>query len=384
MVVSGLRSTPSISAIVLAAGSGSRLRANRPSLIEDLCGQPIVASVLRVVVEAGASELAVVVASGAEDVVKTLQGRLGDVGLSFAEQHVQRGTGDAVLAGLSALDDLNYDYYSDDDDDGHVLVVHGDMPLLTADVLSGLIDHHLQSGAEATVLAAPAVGPLGRHAMLDEFIDTKRIKAASRDVAAETSRETAAEPSGERAIAGCYVIRRGLLAAAIRRTSPQALRGEFNLNDAIAVLASAGHKVESFTVNDLDSVRSVSTYEDLATAEAIVRRRLTTNWMARGVRMVDPSRTYIDADVVLGTGVVLQPGTILRGFTVVGDYAELGPDTHLTDCAVGQRAKVIRTTGRDAEIGPEAIVGPFAALEPGAQVAANVVTGPNFVGQYAD
>ncbi len=340
------------------------------------------------------------VAAGAEDVVKTLHSRIGDTGVVFAEQYVQRGTGDAVLAGLAALDDRRYsagyldaassaDYL---DDDGHVLIVHGDLPLLTADLLVQLVDHHQQTGAEATVLASPAVGPFTNRPRLRRKPSGALDSIATHGVLLTDSLDEAdAEVDNQLlAVTGCYMVRRGHLAAAIRRTTPQNPRGEFNLNDALVVLASAGHKVETLVVGDgtdphsLDSLRSIGSYEDLAMAEAMMRQRITTSWMARGVRMVDPSRTYIDADVVLGTGVTLQPGTILRGFTVVGDHAEVGPDTHLTDCAIGQRAKVIRTTGRDAEVGPDAVVGPFAALEPGAQIAPNAITGPNFVGQYSD
>jgi len=386
------RRASSVSSIVLAAGSGpsslTSLAAptrsskpsnptkssNRPGLLEDLCGRPIVLSVLDSVVDAGVANVGVVVARGAEDVVKTLQSRLGDVAVGFAEQSVPRGTGDAVLAGLSMLDDLDYD------DDGHVLIVHGDLPLLTSDVLAGLIDSHVASGAEATVLTTPALGPFVSRPSVRRK-PSGSIEAIDVDSVGPGYSDDGNEPL---AVAGCYVVRRGLLAAAIRRTTPQNVRGDYNLNDAIAVLSSAGHVVESFVVRDLDSVRSISSYGDLAIAESLVRQRITTRWMTRGVRMIDPQRTYIDADVVLGAGVVLHPGTILRGFTVVGDFAELGPDTHLTDCAVGQQARVLRTTGRDAEVGPRAFVGPFASLEPGAQVAPDTVSGPNFVGRYAD
>ncbi len=376
MVAIVLTECSAVSAIVLAVGSGSKLGSHRPGRLEDLCGQPIFLSVLNAVVDAGVSSLSVVVSRGAEDVVKPLQGRLGDVGLGFVEQHVQRGTGDAVLAGLTVLDDHDYD------DDGHVLIVHGDMPLLTGGLLRSFLRGHLESGAEASVLATPPFGPVANRPRL-----TQKASGSVAGIDVDGANQDTPSPDAtadDPVVAGCYVVRRGLLAAAIRRTSPQNSRGDFNLNDAIGVLASAGHRVESHVVTDLDSVRSVSSYEDLAIAEALIRRRLTARWMARGVRMIDPARTYIDADVVLGAGVVLQPGTILRGFTVVGDHAELGPDTHLTDCAVGQHATVTRTTGRDAEVGPRAVVGPFAALEPGAQVAPDTVTGPNFVARYTD
>ena len=100
--------------------------------------------------------------------------------------------------------------------------------------------------------------------------------------------------------------------------------------------------------------------------------------MRRGVTMLDPERTYLDASVELAPDVTLFPGTILRGSTVIGAGAEIGPDVHLMDCAVGERAIVQYTVGQEADVGGDARVGPWASLGPGAKVAPGAVTGPFF------
>ena len=113
-------------------------------------------------------------------------------------------------------------------------------------------------------------------------------------------------------------------------------------------------------------------------AEAELRDRTNERWMRRGVTMLDPERTYVDASVELAPDVTLFPGTMLQGHTVVAAGCEIGPDSHLVDCVVGERASVTYTVARGAEIGADSVVGPFAALPPGSRVAPRAVTGPSF------
>lgn len=347
----------SLSAIVLAAGNGTRMRSHRPKPLHEICGRPMVLSVLDSVVGIGVDRVAMVVGRGAERVTKTLQELAPDIPLHFVEQTVQRGTGDAANTGLTALDDSNYA-----DDDDHVLVVHGDLPLMTSELLGRFVRHHVESGSAATVLGSTVF---------------ESVRARSRILRRPDGSVASvlAGADSDEAVAGAYIFRRSLLAPAVRRTTPENVRGEYDLNDTIEVLVSAGHRVEAFLVADADLVRSVNDRVDLAAAEALLRDRINRNWMVAGVTITDPLRTYIDADVKLGSGVVLRPGTILEGHTVVGDDTVLGPDTHLTDCAIGAGAVVVRTTGRDSEVGPGATVGPFAFLEVGAQVPPGAKTG---------
>ncbi|MGH9164255.1 MAG: bifunctional UDP-N-acetylglucosamine diphosphorylase/glucosamine-1-phosphate N-acetyltransferase GlmU, partial [Acidimicrobiales bacterium] len=136
----------------------------------------------------------------------------------------------------------------------------------------------------------------------------------------------------------------------------------------------------SQVVADPMEVAGVNDRAQLAVAEAELRDRTNERWMRRGVTMLDPERTYIDATVTLAADVTLFPGTILQGATSIGAGAQIGPDTRLIDCSVGEGAVVEQTVGRHAEIGAEARVGPFASLPPGAQVPPGAVTGPFFGG----
>jgi bifunctional UDP-N-acetylglucosamine pyrophosphorylase/glucosamine-1-phosphate N-acetyltransferase len=144
----------------------------------------------------------------------------------------------------------------------------------------------------------------------------------------------------------------------------------------VEVLADAGYPVRAFEAEDARTCVGVNDRVQLAAAEAELRRRTNERWLRQGVTMLDPERTYLDTTVRLAPDVTLFPGVILQGSTVVGERAEIGPDTRLVDCTVGADAVVASTSGVDAEVGAGARVGPFAALEPGSSIAPGAVTGP--------
>ena len=175
-----------------------------------------------------------------------------------------------------------------------------------------------------------------------------------------------------------YCFRRSVLAPALRRLSPENANGEYYLTDTVAVLHDAGYQISSLAVADPMEVAGVNDRAQLAVAEAELRDRTNERWMRRGVTMLDPERTYIDASVELAPDVTIFPGTLLHGSTVVGPGARVGPDTRLVDCVVGAGAVVEQAVGREAEVGTNARVGPYAVLEPGSRVADGTVTRPFF------
>ena len=158
------------------------------------------------------------------------------------------------------------------------------------------------------------------------------------------------------------------LGAALRRVVPDATVGEFRLAAVVDVLHRAGYPVGSVSVA-AGQVAEVDDRVHLAEVEAELRRRLVRRWLESGVTMVDPSSVYIDASVRLARDVTIFPNTLLQGQTVIGEGAEVGPDTRLIDCVIGARSRVEKTVGRDADVGADSFVGPFVSLEPGAQIA---------------
>lgn len=352
-----------LSAVVLAAGHGTRMRSTRPKPLHLLVGRPLVRLVLDALTDCDVSRVVVVVGHGAEVVTKKLLEAPGPWALEFVEQRAQRGTGDAVAVGLTGLPD------DDLDDDGDVLILLGDTPLLRPETIASLVTDHRLSGAACTVLTAHLPDPTGYGRIMRDREGRVRRIVEHRDATDE-------ERLIDEINTGIFVFRRSLLAPALRRLTPDNSQGELYLTDVIEVLADAGHQVLSAHVEDFDETHGVNDRAQLAAAEAELRRRINERWMQAGVTIVDPAATYIDADVDLGTDVTLWPGTVLRGHTIVGSGCEIGPDSTLIDTRVGQGAQVSRTVCDRAEIGDEAVVGPFAALDPGATIAPGVRTGP--------
>jgi bifunctional UDP-N-acetylglucosamine pyrophosphorylase/glucosamine-1-phosphate N-acetyltransferase len=363
-----------LSAIILAAGEGKRMRSQRPKPLHVLCGRPMLLYVLDALSDCPVERAVVVVGHGAERVTKMLQEDGPDLVIDHVEQRVQAGTGDAVSVGLTGLDDE----VDGDLDGGDVLVLPGDTPLLRPSTIAALVDEHRESGAAATLLSARVDDPSGYGRVV-----------RGRDGGVHQIVEDVDADDDQRAIdeinTSIYCFRRSVLAPALRRLSPEDnAQGEYYLTDVIKVLHDAGYPVASVVADDPGEIAGVNDRAQLAAAEGGLRRRTAASWLARGVTMVDPDRTYIDATVELAPDVTLFPGTLLQGRTVVGRGTELGPDTRLVDCVVGADCVVEQTVGRDAEVGDGAVVGPFAVLEAGAQVPAGARTGAFYTGRLGD
>ncbi len=360
-----------LSAVVLAAGEGTRMRSERPKPLHRLCGRPMVVHVLHALAELELDRAVVVVGHGGAWVTKAV-GEQPPPGLhlDFVEQRVQRGTGDAVLVALTAFPD-------DDVDDHDIVILPGDTPLLRPPTLASLVRAHRQADAAATILTARLANPAGYGRVVRDR--SGRVAGIVEHV--EATEEQLAVDEVNTSI---YVFRRSVLAPALRRLSPDNTQGEYYLTDTIAVLHDAGYPIESMVVDDPMEVGGVNDRHQLAVAEAELRDRINERWMRRGVTMVDPEHTYIDTTVELSADVVLYPGTHLQGVTVVASGAELGPSTQLSDCTIGSGAVVTATIGRNASVGPDAHVGPWAYLPPGTKIPAGSVTGPCFTGGIAD
>jgi bifunctional UDP-N-acetylglucosamine pyrophosphorylase/glucosamine-1-phosphate N-acetyltransferase len=360
--------TRTVSAIVLAAGEGTRMRSTRPKPLHLLCGRAMVLYVLDSLGEVGLERAVVVVGHGAERVTKKLSESAPHLPLEFVEQTVQRGTGDAAAVALTAFPEDDFDDADGGDD---VLVLPGDTPLLRPATVNALLAHHRSSGAAATLLTAVIDDPAGYGRVVRGRDDRVERIVEHRDADDEELAITEVNTS-------IYCFRRALLAPALRRVLPDNSQGEYYLTDVVEVLAEAGHPVAAVVCDDAAETSGVNDRTQLAAAEAELRRRTNGAWLKAGVTFVDPERTYVDTTVRLAADVTLFPGVVLQGSTAVGEGSEIGPGTRLVDCVVGARCVVEATVGRDAEIGDGCIVGPFASLAPGAIVPSGSTTGPHY------
>ena len=361
-------STRPVSAIVLAAGEGVRMRSDRPKPLHLLCGQSMIMHVLGALTDLRVRRTVVVTGHGAERVTKKVQDQSPhSLNVTFVEQPVQRGTGDAVSVGLTAFPD------DDVDDTSTVVVLPGDHPLLRPQTITALVAEHETSGNAATVLSARVDDPTGYGRVIRGRDDRVTQIVEHRDARPD-------ELAIDEINTSIYCFRRDLLGPALRRLSPDNAQGEYYLTDVVSVLSAAGYPVGSMLLPDALEALGVNDRAQLAFAEAELRARTNRRWLLAGVTMVDPAQTYVDVTVELGRDVTLFPGTMLQGHTVIGDGSEIGPDTRLVDSVVGTGALVEHTVAHNAEIGEGARVGPYAVLGPGSSVPAWAVTGPFYTG----
>jgi len=353
-----------ISAVVLAAGEGTRMRSETPKVLHPLCGRPMLLHVIDALVALPLERIVVVVGHGAERVTKTLQEQMAsEMPIEFVEQRVQRGTGDAASVALTAS---SFDGDGEDD----LLIVPADTPLLRPETLATLAREHRAADAAATLLTAIS-DPAGYGRVVRD--DAGRVSHVVEQVDADDAELAINEWN-----TSIYCFRRGLLAPALRRLSPENAQGEYYLTDVVEVLRETGHLVIAAPVADPSEPVGVNDRAQLAAAEAVLRARINDRWMREGVTMTDPAHTYVDASVELEPDARLLPGTILEGRTVVGAGAVIGPDSHLVDTIVGERAVVRQTVARETEIGDDVTCGPFAHLRPGSHIGARAHIG-NFV-----
>lgn len=378
-----------LSAVLLAAGEGTRMHSSRPKPLHRLCGRPMVLHVLDALAELPLREVVVVVGHRGDWVTKTLSEHApSTLALAFVEQPERLGTADALAVGLTALsDDLV-------DADGDVVVLPGDTPLVRPATLVRLVRQHRLSEAAATLVTARVDDATG----LDRVVRGKAGTVVRIDdpsvvppVPARLDGDAGAPGAGDGAVTAAvgptpalraegvevattiHCFRHGVLAPALRRIAAAGDPAEHRLTDVYEVLASAGYRVESVTVEDPMEAAGVNDRAQLAVAEAELRARINDRWMRQGVTMWDPPRTYVDAGVELAPDVVLLPGVVLQGACRIGSGAEVGPDCHLVDTVVGAGATVRQSSGVGAVVGAGAWVGPFACLNAGATVADGAV-----------
>ncbi len=333
-------------AVVLAAGRGTRFRSALPKVLHRAAGRTLLGHVLAAVGAAGVDRILVVVGPGPDgvaDEVAALADRL-PVPVTTVVQPEPRGTGDAVDVALAALPP----------EVARVMVVPGDTPLLTGPTLAGLLE--AGAGRRMGLLVAVPEDAFGYGRVLRDADGTITGVVEERDATPE-------QRALREANVGMYVFDRAELTPVVAALGTDNAQGERYLTDVVGPLAAAGDAVAH--VVDMAEVAGVNDRAQLADAGVELRRRHLRALMRDGVGVVDPAHTYVDVDVAVAADATLLPGTILEGATRVAAGAVVGPNTHLTDCEVGEGAHVHSTRADRARIGADVEVGPFAHLRPG-------------------
>lgn len=295
--------------IILAAGQGTRMRSKGPKVLQSLCGRPMLGYVLDQA-RALDPERIIVVVGHAGDEVRAWVKQAGEGDrVSFVTQEEQNGTGHAVAV---CSDELRGGA-------GPVMVLYGDMPLLTAGTLQALAD--ARGEAKASLLTNITSKPRGFGRILRDaqgFIGIVEEKDA-----------TGEQRLIQEVNVGVYCFEREALLSSLPKLSSENAQGEFYLTDILGMQTDAGERVELVTLEDESETIGINSLEHLAEARAQLQYRILGEHMERGVYIEDPASCYIDHGVEIGAGTRILPCSVIRGGVVVGEDCEVGPFTHL-------------------------------------------------------
>ena len=348
-------------AVVLAAGLGTRMRSTTAKVLHQLCGRPMLAYTLDAWASTAAGATArppIIVYSPPVEAVAEVFADMA----TFALQDEPRGSGDAVRAAMAAVPD----------DATEILVLSGDVPLVTGVDLEAILDARRADDAAIALASVFAAEPaqLGR-VVRGEFGTVERI--------VEAKDATADELAGNETNAGLYAFDAAWLRRRIVSLEPSPVTGEVYLTDLVRFAREDGRIVSAVAFEDDGRFDGINDRSQLAAAEWSLRVRLNEAHMRNGVTMRDPSTVYLDWTVELGADVTLEPNVILRGGTRVGEGSVIGPDSQVVDSTIGQRVRVWASVIESSTIEDDATVGPYSHLRPGSHVGQRAE-----VGNYAE
>src|SRR2546422_4081308 len=342
-----------LTAVVLAAGEGKRMRSRQPKVLHPLCGRPLIAYPLRTA-RALADRIVLVVGPNADEVV-TLAG--SDVRAVVRRERL--GSGHAVLQAKPECGE------------GTILVLPGDMPLLSVETIERLVAHHRKSHAAATVLTAVVTEPQGYGRVLRQGGRVKRI-VEDRDA-------TDAEKKIAEINTSVYCFAAGRLWRALGRVRADNDQGEYYLTDVIGVLSRAGARVDALLTSDPGEAAGVNDRKQLAAVAAVQRRRILDRLMEDGVTILDPASTYIEDTVTIGPDTTIHPQVVIEGQSVVGSECVIGVGCHLSSTRLADRVTLLPyCVLRESVIDDAATLGPFCHLRPLSHVGPRAKVG-NFV-----
>jgi bifunctional UDP-N-acetylglucosamine pyrophosphorylase/glucosamine-1-phosphate N-acetyltransferase len=331
----------------MAAGEGTRMHSSVPKVLHEVCGRPMLAWPIGAAREAGAGRICVIASPD-----RDLSAALPD-GTETIVQPEPDGTGGAVRAAADVVRDSDT-----------VLVLSGDHPLISAEIIAELIATHRDSGAAATVMTTEMDDPASYGRIVrDSSGDIERI------VEAKSPGDATPEELAIREVnAGTYAFDAEALADALSRLTNDNAQGEYYLGDVLPLLRERNLRIAAYVAPDPGVNLGVNDRADLARASDEARRRILSAHMRAGVTIEDPSATWIDADVLIEPDATILPGTSLRGATTIGAGTTVGPMTTLVDSRIGKGATVVHSYLTGCEVADEATVGPFTYLRPDAHI----------------
>ena len=342
-----------ITAVLLAAGQGTRMKSDLPKVLHPLCGRPMIWHVMESLKQATTEKPVVVVGHGAEQVEAFLAEAADCV-----RQEPQLGTAHAALQAESIIkgkSDL-------------VIITYADMPLLRGETFKQLVETQRVNPGPLTLLTAISENPRGFGRIVRKTDGS--VSAIVEEYVATPEQKLIKELN-----VGAYCFKADWLWGALHRIKKNPQKGEYYLTDVVELAAQDNLPVQAVAHDNLIETIGINTRVHLAEAEAVMRKRINENLMLSGVTMMDPVSTYIEAGVTIGKDTVILPNTYIQGKTKIGEHCVIGPNSHLRDMQIGNGCKVFMSVMEGAILENDVDMGPFARLRKGAHLGNHVHMG---------
>ena len=340
--------------LILAAGKGTRMKSEKPKVLHEVNGMPMLKRVVKVLEDSGIEKNLFILGHKKEVVLEAM----GDV--MYVEQKEQLGTGHAVLIAKEKLGNLKED----------VLITCGDTPLLKSETFNKMKKIFEEKNLDCIVLSCKVKNPFGYGRIIKEngnIVDIVEEKEATDEQRKIDEINT-----------GVYIFKNEKLLEAVEKINNNNSKGEYYLTDVIKILSGEGQKVESFQIEDEDEVLGVNSKVQLAQANRILRERKNVELMDNGVILLDPSTTYIEENVEIGEDTVIYPNVTIQGNTKIGKNCEILGNTRIENSVIGDNVRIEASVVEQSTLEDGVTVGPFAHLRPKANLKLNAHVG-NFV-----
>lgn len=331
----------SLTTIILAAGHGKRMKSNLPKVLHEVAFKPMLQHIIDLSNELNSQQVVCVVGHGKDQVMTNVQGE----NLFFVEQKEQLGTGHAVLMGEAYMDD------------GDVLVLCGDTPLLKKEMLQAFVEEHRSNGHSASLISMKMPNPTGYGRIVrDENLAFEKIveQKDANDYQLKISEVNS----------GIGIFKGSILRTALKGLKNNNSQGEYYLTDVFEAIKKQGQTVGIFMADEPETLMGVNDRIALAEAEKIMQNRMINHHMEQGVTFINPESVTLGSDVIIGQDTIIYPQCVIRGKTNIGSNCKIGPGADINQTQISDHSHVFHSTLVDSVVGSETAVGPYAYLRP--------------------
>lgn len=340
--------------LILAAGKGTRMKSEKPKVLHEVNGMPMLKRVLKLLRNTGVDKNIFILGHKKDEVLKSM----GDI--EYVEQKEQLGTGHAVLIAKEKIEE-----YKDD-----VLITYGDTPLLREETINKMKEIFYEKELDCILLSCKMKNP---------FAYGRIIKKDGNVVDIIEEKEATEEQKKIKEVnCGVYIFKYESLLKSLEKIDNNNIKGEYYLPDTIKFLSAEGYKVESYQIEDEDEVLGVNSKAQLAQAGIILRYRKNMELMDDGVILIDPDTTYIEEEVEIGEDTVIYPNVIIQGNTKIGRSCKVLGNTRIENSIIADNVKIEASLIEQSKLDDGVTIGPFAHIRPNTHLKKNVHIG-NFV-----